>query len=242
MPRESNAARRSRARRITAKLFRAHPDARCALDHRTPYELLCATILSAQCTDERVNRVTPQLFARYPDARALARASTADVERVIKPTGFYKNKAKSLTGFAKAIVERHGAEVPATMEALVELPGVGRKTANVILGNVYDTPGLVVDTHVARVSQRLELTSATDPETIEADLMELVDRKDWTQFSHAMIFHGRRICVARKPKCEICPLRADCPYPKRAARTAAAAAPKGAATAAKRAPARKATR
>jgi endonuclease-3 len=218
MARESKAAREARARRITRKLFAAHPDAKCALDHRTPYELLCATVLSAQCTDERVNRVTPQLFARYRDARALATARLADVERLVKPTGFYRNKAKSLVGFAKAIVDRHGGEVPGSMDELVELPGVGRKTANVLLGNVFDTPGLVVDTHVARVSQRLELTASDDPMKIEADLIALVPRRDWTRFSHAMIFHGRRICIARKPRCDVCPLLDDCPYPRRAAR------------------------
>jgi endonuclease-3 len=164
------------------KLFKAHPDARCALDHRNAFELLCATVLSAQCTDERVNRVTPALFKRFPDAEALAAARTSELEKLVKSTGFYKNKAKSLSGFARALVESHGGRVPWTMEELVELPGVGRKTANVILGNVYETPGIVVDTHVSRVSQRLGLTANTDPEKIEADLMELVARKDWTKF------------------------------------------------------------
>jgi len=214
MPKESTSERKARARRITRKLFKAHPDARCALDHRNAFELLCATVLSAQCTDERVNRVTPALFKRFPDAEALAAARTSELEKLVKSTGFYKNKAKSLSGFARALVESHGGRVPRTMEELVELPGVGRKTANVILGNVYETPGIVVDTHVSRVSQRLGLTANTDPEKIEADLMELVARKDWTKFSHAMIFHGRRICIARKPRCPICPLFDDCPYPK----------------------------
>jgi endonuclease-3 len=215
MARESKPARRARAQRIAAKLFETHPDARCALDHHNGYQLLCATILSAQCTDERVNRVTPALFARFRDAKSLAEGRTSEVERLIKPTGFYKNKAKSLVGFARAVVDRHGGKVPATMDELVELPGVGRKTANVILGNVYGTPGIVVDTHVARISQRLELTVHDDPVKIEADLMELIPRESWTQFSHATIFHGRRICIARKPMCDTCPLLSDCPYPKR---------------------------
>jgi endonuclease-3 len=198
--RESRAARRERARRISRLLFETHPDARIALDFRTPFELLCATVLSAQCTDERVNRVTPALFERFPSPQALAGARMEELERLIKPTGFYRSKGKSLVGFSKAIVERHGGAVPHSMEELVELPGVGRKTANVILGNAFDTPGLVVDTHVARVSQRLELTTNSDPVKIELDLMDLIARKDWTRFSHAMIFHGRRICVARKRK------------------------------------------
>jgi endonuclease-3 len=212
--RESKAKRKARALRIVRKLFAAHPDAHCALDHRNAFELLCATVLSAQCTDERVNRVTPALFERFPDAKALAAARPSTLEKLIKSTGFYNSKAKSLLGFAHALVENHSGRVPSTMEELVELPGVGRKTANVILGNVYDTPGIVVDTHVSRVSQRLALTENDDPVKIERDLMELVPRKDWTQFSHAMIFHGRRICIARKPRCPICPLFDDCPYPK----------------------------
>ena len=217
MPRESahDAATRRRARRITKKLFTAHPDATIALRFRSPFELVCATVLSAQCTDERVNMTTPALFARFPDAAAMAKASAHELEELIRSTGFYKAKARSLLGLAGAIATEHAGKVPATMEELVRLPGVGRKTANVVLGNAYDTPGLVVDTHVRRVSQRLELTANDDPEKIEADLMPLVDRKDWTRFSHAMIFHGRRICIARKPKCPICPLATDCPYPKR---------------------------
>jgi endonuclease-3 len=145
----------------------------------------------------------------------MAKASPEELEELVRSTGFYKAKTRSLLGLSKAIAEQHGGGVPRTMEALVELPGVGRKTANVILGNAYDTPGIVVDTHVARVSQRLELTAASDPVKIESDLAELIARKDWTKFSHAMIFHGRRICVARKPKCPTCPLLDDCPFPKR---------------------------
>ena len=195
------------------KLFAAHPDARCALDFGNPFELICATVLSAQCTDERVNKVTPELFRKYPSPKAMAAARPAELEKLIQSTGFYKAKTRSLLGLAGALHETHGGRVPRTMEELVELPGVGRKTANVVLGNAYDVPGIVVDTHVSRVSQRLELTANSDPVKIETDLMSLVPKKDWTRFSHAMIFHGRRICVARKPKCSECPLFADCPYP-----------------------------
>src|SRR6185369_1195267 len=215
MPRESTTDRRKRARRIAKKLFAAHPDATIALSFRNPFELICATVLSAQCTDERVNRTTPALFARFPDAPSMARADAGEMEELIRPTGFYKAKTRSLLGLASALVARHRGKVPKTMEELVELPGVGRKTANVVLGNAYDVPGLVVDTHVSRVSQRLELTRNEDPVKIESDLMELVPKKDWTRFSHAMIFHGRRICIARKPKCPECTLLPDCPYPKK---------------------------
>jgi endonuclease-3 len=215
MPRESTAERQKRAKRIVQKLFAAHPDATIALHFRNPFELICATVLSAQCTDERVNKTTPALVERFPDASSMAEAAPHELEELIRSTGFYKSKARSLLGLSKAIAEEHGGRVPKTMEELVVLPGVGRKTANVVLGNAYDTPGLVVDTHVRRVSQRLELTRSDDPVEIESDLMVLVERKDWTKFSHAMIFHGRRICVARKPKCPECPLLEDCPFPKR---------------------------
>jgi len=215
MARESKRARADRARRIARKLYEAHPDARIALEFGDAFQLLCATVLSAQCTDERVNRVTPELFARFPDARGMAAAKPEAIERLIKSTGFFNSKTRSLLGLSRALVENHGGEVPRTMEELVELPGVGRKTANVVLGNAFDTPGLVVDTHVSRVSQRLELTEHDDPVEIERDLMELVPQAEWTGFSHAMIFHGRRICIARAPRCEECPLFPDCPYPKR---------------------------
>ena len=212
MARESKAKRKARTEEIIRRLRVEHPDAHCALDHGNAYELLAATILSAQCTDERVNQVTPALFERYPDARALAAADQEELEQLIRPTGFFRNKAKSLLGMARAVVERHGGEVPNTMDTLHELPGVGRKTANVVLGNAFGVDeGVVVDTHVRRVSQRLGLTKHEDPEKIEQDLMELVPREDWTDFSHLLIFHGRRICVARKPKhdqcslCELCP-------------------------------------
>ena len=210
--RESQVKKKARTEEIIRRLRVEHPDAHCALDHRNAYELLVATILSAQCTDERVNMVTPALFAKYPDARALAQADQAELEELIRSTGFFRNKAKSLLGMARGVVERHGGEVPNTMDTLHELPGVGRKTANVVLGNAFGIDeGVVVDTHVRRVSQRLGLTTNEDPEKIEQDLMQLVPREDWTDFSHLLIFHGRRICVARKPKhdqcslCELCP-------------------------------------
>jgi endonuclease-3 len=216
MPSESREERRARAGRITRALFRAHPDARCALDHRSPFELLVATILSAQSTDRVVNTVTPALFARLPDAPALAAAPPEQVERLVFKTGFYRQKAKTLCAMAAALVERHGGQVPRTLEELVRLPGVGRKTANVILGVCFDVPGIVVDTHVARLAGRMGLSRESDPEKIERDLAALVPRKDWTRLSHALIFHGRRICSARNPACEACPLPPDCPYPHRA--------------------------
>ena len=192
--------------------MRAHPDAHCELDYRTPLELLEATILSAQCTDKRVNMVTPMLFRTFPTAQSLADAPPEKVEEIIKSTGFFRNKTKSLIGLGKALVERHGGQVPDSMAALVKLPGVGRKTANVVLGNAFrKNEGIVVDTHVARVSFRLGLTRETDPVKIEQDLMQLFPREDWTLLSHLLIFHGRRICEARRPKCEICPLNDICP-------------------------------
>ncbi len=216
MPRESKAAREGRARQIVEALFQAHPDARCALDYGSAFELLCATILSAQCTDKMVNMVTPALFARYPDAVRLSEADDEDLQAIIRSTGFYKNKTKSLIGMARAVVADHGGEIPPRLEDLVKLPGVGRKTANVILGNAFAVPGLVVDTHVGRIASRLGLTKQTDAVKVEKELMELVPRDDWTQFSHAMIFHGRRVCDARKPHCDACTLRALCPYPSSA--------------------------
>ena len=214
MPRESKRSRAERALRIVHTLFETHPDAHCALHYTGPFQLLCATILSAQCTDKVVNTVTPRLFARFPGPGELAAARPAEVERVIRPTGFYRNKTRSLIGLARALGEKHGGHVPKTMEDLVRLPGVGRKTANVVLGNAFDTPGLVVDTHVGRLANRMGLTRQKDPVHIERELMELVPREDWTQFSHAMIFHGRRICPARSPACEACPVLPDCPFPR----------------------------
>ena len=202
----------ARAGEIFERLVHAYPDSRCSLDHRSPFELLVATILSAQCTDVRVNMVTPALFARYPDARALADAEQEALEEAIRSTGFYRNKAKSLMGMAKTLVERHEGEVPATMEELTRLPGVGRKTANVILGNAFGrSDGVVVDTHVARLSQRLGLTTHLDPEKIESDLMALFPRERWTLLAHLLIDHGRAVCVARTPKCGVCVLADLCP-------------------------------
>jgi endonuclease-3 len=197
---------------LLARLKGLYPDAHCELDHRNAFELLCATILSAQCTDARVNLVTPALFAKYPDADALARAKPAAVEAIIKPTGFFRNKTKSLIGMAQAVVADHAGRIPSTMEQLRTLPGVGRKTANVILGNAYGiNEGVTVDTHVGRVSRRLGLSKHEDPEKVEQDLMKLVPQDDWALFSHLLIFHGRRICVARKPKCGECALAGMCP-------------------------------
>lgn len=201
-----------RAQQITRKLRQAYPDATCALHFQTPLQLLVATILSAQCTDQRVNQVTPALFARWPDAEALAAAPLPALERAIQSTGFFRNKAKSVHGAATRIADEHGGEVPRTMEALVKLPGVGRKTANVVLGTAYGiASGVVVDTHVARVSHRLGLTGHKQPEKIEQDLMRLLPRGQWIDFSHRVIQHGRKICLARKPKCPECVLNELCP-------------------------------
>jgi endonuclease-3 len=202
----------ARAPEIFDRLTAAYPDARCALDFETPFQLLVATILSAQCTDKRVNMVTPKLFATYPTPAALAAAKQEDVEELVKTTGFFRNKTKSLLGVSAAIEGRHGGEVPATMDALVELPGVGRKTANVILGNAFGrNEGVVVDTHVARVSRRLGLTQHDDPVKIEQDLVKLFPREQWTQLAHLLIEHGRQICEARLPKCSKCPVGDLCP-------------------------------
>lgn len=210
--RESKAARTERAAEILRRLHEEYPDAECALVHRNPYELLVATILSAQCTDERVNRVTPALFERYPAPEDMAAARQEDVEELIHSTGFFRNKSKNLIGMATAVTEQHGGEIPSTMDELTALPGVGRKTANVVLGNAFDTNvGVVVDTHVRRVSQRLGFTRQKTPEKIEKDLMAIIPRDEWTDLSHLLIFHGRQVCVARKPKCEVCVLSDLCP-------------------------------
>ena len=204
--------KKARAIEVFARLKRAHPDAHCELDHETPLQLLMATILSAQCTDKRVNMVTPTLFKRFPTAQALADAQQEELEEIIKSTGFFRNKSKSLIGLGKALVERHGGAVPDSMETLVRLPGVGRKTANVILGNAFrKNEGVVVDTHVGRLSLRLGLTRETDPVKVERELMPLIPREDWTMLAHVLVFHGRRICYARTPKCEICVLSEICP-------------------------------
>ena len=201
-----------RTAKIIALLKREYPDAHCELDHRTPFELLVATILSAQCTDARVNLVTPALFARYPTPAALAVARQEDVEALIRSAGFFRNKARSLIGMAQAIGAGHAGSVPSTMAELQVLPGVGRKTANVILGNAYGkNEGITVDTHVARLATLLGLTRQSTPEKIEQDLMALVPRKDWTLISHLLIWHGRRVCIARRPRCEVCVLNRICP-------------------------------
>ena len=200
-----------RARRIVRLLARMYPDARCSLDYGSPLQLLVATILSAQCTDVRVNQVTPALFARYRDARAFARADPSELETAIQSTGFFRNKARSIIACCKKLVADHGGQVPATMEELFQLPGIGRKTANVILGNAHGVPGITVDTHVGRVSRRLGLTAATDPVKVERDLMDLIPRKEWTAFSHRMIYHGRQVCQARQPRCAECGLAPGCP-------------------------------
>jgi endonuclease-3 len=210
--RETKAAMRARATEIFRRLKRRYPDAHCELVHRNAFELLCATILSAQCTDVRVNMVTPELFRRYPDAESLAVARPEDVEALIRPTGFFRNKTKSLIGMANAVVDRHGGLVPDSMEALRVLPGVGRKTANVILGNAFGiNEGVTVDTHVARLSRLLRLSRNTDAERIERDLMGLFPQRDWALLSHLLIFHGRRTCIARRPKCGECVIADLCP-------------------------------
>ena len=202
----------AKAKRIYAQLMKMYPDARCALDHRDAFELLVATILSAQCTDERVNKVTPDLFKKYPDAKALAQAPIGDIEEAVRSTGFYRNKAKSIQGASQLLVEHHQGRVPDDMAALTSLPGVARKTANVVLGNVFGkNDGVVVDTHVARLSQRIGFTSHKDPKKIEQDLMRLFPRESWTMLAHLLIHHGRAVCSARKPKCDQCGIAKDCP-------------------------------
>lgn len=208
--------RHERAASILRTLRRTYPDAHCELDHRNPFELLVATILSAQCTDVRVNMVTPALFAKYPDARSMAAADTADLEDLIRSTGFYRNKAKNIRAAAAALAQQHGGEVPRDLDSLTALPGVGRKTANVVLGNAYGIEsGVVVDTHVGRLSQRLGLTGHHDPLKIEQDLMKVVPRDAWTLWSHLLIWHGRRRCSARSPGCIHCELAPLCAFPKR---------------------------
>jgi endonuclease-3 len=193
-------------------LEKTYPDAKCSLDFTNPLELLVATVLSAQCTDERVNQVTKSLFNKYRSARDYASAPLHELEEDIRPTGFFRNKAKSLKSCGTSLVDRFRGQVPRTLDELVTLPGIGRKTANVILGTAFDTPGIVVDTHVSRIAQRLGLTHHQDPVKIEFDLMELIPRPRWTRFSHELIWHGRQICTARNPKCPQCPLLEHCDY------------------------------
>ena len=214
MPRESKAARRARADEIWSLLRAEYPDAHCELDYSNPFELAVATILSAQTTDVRVNMTTPELFRRFPDAEALAGARQEEVEELIRSTGFFRNKAKNIIGFADRLLEEHGGEIPRTIDELAALPGVGRKTANVVLGNAFDiNEGVVVDTHVKRLATLLGLVKkkSTTPVAIEKELMELFDREKWTLLSHLLIWHGRRVCDARKPDCEACVLAHLCP-------------------------------
>lgn len=208
---ESATARRTRARKVDRVLADAYPDAWCALRHENGWQLLVATILSAQCTDERVNMVTPNLFGRYPTPRDLAAADPGELEEIIRTTGFFRQKGKALRGVAAAIVNEHGSELPRDLDTLVTLPGVGRKTANVVLGTAYGVPGIMVDTHVRRLANRLGFTTEDDPTKIEMDLRALLPPASWTHFSHRLIHHGRRICHARKPRCPDCPLAPWCP-------------------------------
>jgi endonuclease III len=211
--RETVVARRARARKILKALDRAYPDAKIALDFGSPFQLLVATILSAQCTDERVNMVTPGLFRHYPTARELARANPGRLEDEIRSTGFFRAKTRSLLGMAQAVVERHGGEVPSAREALTALPGVGLKTANVVIGNAFGGDALAVDTHVFRVSQRLRLARGEDPDEIHDQLVQVLPRGQLTRATHLLIIHGRRTCTARKPACPVCPVRTLCPWP-----------------------------
>ncbi len=202
---------RSRAKKVVRGLKRAYPDAECALHHDGPFQLLAATILSAQCTDERVNMVTPALFEKFPTAEKLSGGRIRDIERIVKSTGFFRSKAKSLKGMAKGLVRDHSGEFPQNVEDLILLPGVGRKTANVVLGVCFGiASGVVVDTHVKRISNLLGLTTEANPEKIEQDLITLLPKKEWIEYSHRVIHHGRKICIARRPQCRECPLLACC--------------------------------
>ena len=213
--RESREAKRARARKIILALKKAYPDAKIALDFGNPLELLVATILSAQCTDERVNQVTPALFKKYVSARDYARAEAATLEQEVRSTGFYRAKTRSIIAMANALVERHGGEVPRSRPALVALPGVGLKTANVILGNAFGEQAIAVDTHVFRVSQRLGLSRSDDPDEIHDQLVEVLPQREWTLTTHLLQAHGRRCCFARKPLCPACPVRTLCPWPSK---------------------------
>ncbi len=211
--RESRDAKRARARKIVRALKKAYPDAKIALDFRNPLELLVATILSAQCTDERVNMVTPALFEKYRTARDYAAADAAALEQDVRSTGFYRAKSRSIVGMAKALVDRHGGEVPRSRESLTELPGVGLKTANVILGNAFGEQAIAVDTHVFRVSQRLGLARSEDPDQIHDQLLDVLPKTELTLTTHLLQSHGRRCCAAKKPLCPACPVKTLCPWP-----------------------------
>ncbi|MFO7977008.1 MAG: endonuclease III [Candidatus Hydrogenedentota bacterium] len=210
----SQKANRERARKVLERLRRAYPDARCSLDFTNPLELLVATILAAQCTDKRVNMTTPNLFKKYKTAQNYADAPDEELQDAIRTCGFYRQKAKTIKNACQTIAEKFDGNVPQTMEELIQLDGVGRKTANVILGECFETPGIVVDTHCKRVSTRLDFTRNGDPAKIEQDLMRIVPRKHWTLFSHCLVFHGRAICLARNPKCSQCCVRELCPFPE----------------------------
>jgi len=215
----ANREEQARVGEILDRLGAHYPEAECALRHDDPLQLLVATILSAQCTDRRVNLVTPGLFRKYPDAAAFARASLRELEAAIRTTGFYRNKARNIRECCRLLDREFGGEVPPRLEDLVTLPGVGRKTANVVLGSAFGIPGITVDTHVGRVSRRLRLTRNEDPVKVEYDLMKILPRERWSIFSHQMIWHGRRICGARRPLCPDCFLNDLCPFPARASRT-----------------------
>jgi endonuclease-3 len=213
--RESVQARRKRAVKLVAALKKAYPDAKIALNFETPLELLVATILAAQCTDERVNQVTPALFGKYRSARDWSRVELATLEREIHSTGFFRAKARSIVGMARGLVERHAGDVPRTRDELTALPGVGLKTANVVLGNAFGEPAIAVDTHVFRVSQRLGLAKSDDPDKIHAQLAEVLPKRDWTLTTHLLTTHGRRTCSARAPLCPACPVKNLCPWPEK---------------------------
>ena len=215
---ESLEKKKARARSIIRALERAHPDAEIALEFSTPLELLVATILAAQCTDDRVNQVTRTLFTKYTSAGDYAKADPASLEREIHSTGFYRAKARAVIGMAKELMATHGGTVPRTLEELTALPGVGRKTANVVLGNAYGQPAIAVDTHVFRVSQRLGLAKSDDPEKVHDQLSQVIPKPKWTFFTHLLTTHGRRVCMARTPACPTCPVRALCPWPGKTAK------------------------
>ena len=204
-------AKKKRAQAIYRILSKSYPDVHCELDFKNPLQLLIATVLSAQCTDKRVNAVTPALFKRYKNVKDFAGADLRELQQIIKSTGFFRAKAKNIKGLSHAIVERHGGKVPNSLDELVKLPGVGRKTANVVLGHAFDTPGITVDTHFGRLSRRFGWTKETDPVKVEFEVMELIPRKEWTNLSQRMIWHGRRVCHSRKPACGACPLQKLCP-------------------------------
>jgi endonuclease-3 len=210
-PPRSKTEKKAWAQSVCRTLKRLYPEAKCALEHTSPLQLLVATILSAQCTDARVNMVTPVLFARYPTVQDLASAELPELESIIRSTGFFRNKAKNIKACCQKIVSEYGGEVPQTMEELLLLAGVARKTANVVLGNAFGIPGFVVDTHVGRLSRRLGFTRASDPVKVEREVMELLPAREWTLMSHLLISHGRAVCQSRKPHCESCRLKEDCP-------------------------------